>query len=378
MIDPSEREAYLQSVIDTVPDAMIMIDGKGAILSFSKTAERLFGYAAAEVEGCNVSLLMPQPYRGQHDGYLARYHATREKRIIGIGRVVMGQRKDGSTFPIELTVGEIQPNNGQNFIGFMRDLTERQQSQQRLQELQAEVIHMSRFTAVGEMASTLAHELNQPLTAVANYLKGGKKLLEQPDAANVAMARDAMDRAAEQALRAGQIIHRLRDLVARGESERHAESPAKLIEEASALALAGAREEGVRTSYRFEAPPCLVLADRIQIQQVLLNLIRNAMEAMQAVERRELTIATALEDPVTLRIDVADTGTGIAPEIAARLFQPFVTSKRHGMGVGLSISRTIIEAHGGRLWAEPVAGGGTLFHLTLKIINPDESGRVGE
>ena len=254
----------------------------------------------------------------------------------------------------------------------MRDLTERQETQQRLQELQVELAHMSRFTAMGEMASTLAHELNQPLTAVATYLNGCRRLLErgQPD---LAMLRDGVERAAEQALRAGQIIRRLREFVARGETERRVESLPKLIEEASALALIGARESAVRVSFAFHPECPSVIADKVQVQQVLLNLIRNAMEAMAETKRRELLIATGPAPDGLVRVSVTDTGSGIAPEILAQLFKPFVTSKEQGMGVGLSVSRTIIEAHGGRLWAEPNPEGGTIFAFTLRSMREEEN-----
>lgn len=362
----AEREARLQLVLDTVPDAMIVIDTAGIMQSFSATAERLFGHRPDEVIGRNISMLMPSPYREQHDQYLARYLATGERRIIGIGRVVVGARKDGSTFPMELSVGEMQSGENRLFTGFVRDLTERQNTQRRLQELQAEVIHMSRYTALGEMASTLAHELNQPLTAAANYLKGARRLLDGGDADNLPTVRDAIDRAADQALRAGQIIRRLRDFVARRESERRIENLPTLIEEASALALVGAKETGVRVSFDFAPEAALVLADKVQVQQVLLNLIRNAVEAMQETPRRELVVVTSLGEDEMVRVDVTDTGTGIAADVAEHLFQPFVTSKAQGMGVGLSISRTIIEAHGGHLWAEPNPDGGTIFRLTLR------------
>jgi two-component system, LuxR family, sensor kinase FixL len=368
----AEREAHLQSVLDTVPDAMIVIDPKGLIQSFSATAERLFGYTAAEAIGQNISVLMPSPYREQHDGYLSRYLTTGERRIIGIGRLVVGQRRDRSTFPMELTVGETHLGDRRFFTGFVRDLTERQQTQQRLQELQAGLIHMSRFTALGEMASTLAHELNQPLTAVANYLKGCRRLLDSNESRHLPAARDAIELAAEQALRAGQIIRRLRDFVARGESERQVQNLAKLIEEASALALIGVKESGVHASLELDPAVEFVLADKVQIQQVLLNLMRNAVEAMQETTVRRLVVATRKLDEETVEISVVDTGPGIAPEIAKQLFQPFVTSKPLGMGVGLSISRTIMEAHGGRLWAEPNPGGGTAFRLTLRAIGVAE------
>jgi two-component system sensor kinase FixL len=364
-----ERESQLRSILDTVQDAMVVIDDHARIQSFSTTAERLFGYAAAEVAGRNISMLMPSPYREQHDRYMDRYQATGEKRIIGSSRVVIGLRKDGSTFPMELSVGEAIGLERRAYTGFIRDLTERQETQQRLHDLQAELAHMSRFTAMGEMASTLAHELNQPLTAIASFLNGCRRLLDRRDF-DAVLLRDGITSAAEQALRAGQIIRRLREFVSRGETERHVEDLPKLIEEASALALVGARESGVRVAFAFDSRAQLVFANKIQIQQVILNLMRNAMEAMQEMTRRELTIATVGLADGMVEIMVADTGAGIAAAIMPRLFQAFVTSKSTGMGVGLSVSRTIVEAHGGRLWATANPGGGTVFHLTLKA-GPD-------
>jgi two-component system sensor kinase FixL len=366
--------AHLQSILDTVPDAMVVIDERGIMHSFSSAAARLFGYSAAEVIGKNVKMLMPSPYREGHDGYLARYLRTGERRIIGVGRVVVGERKDGSTFPMELAVGEMKSGNQRFFTGFVRDLSERQQTEARLQELQSELVHISRLTAMGEMASTLAHELNQPLSAIANYMKGSRRILEGSSDKNASMLRDAMDKAAEQAVRAGQIIRRLRDFVARGESERRVEDVKKLIEEASALALVGAKDQGVRVRFQFDPAVDLVLADKVQIQQVLLNLMRNAIEAMEASDKRELVIAATATEDDSVTISVADTGAGIAPEMTSQLFQPFVTTKRHGMGVGLSISRTIIEGHGGQIWADANPGGGTVFRFTLRGVNKEDIG----
>ena len=367
--DALAREAHLQSILDTVPEAMIVIDEQGVMQSFSSAAERLFGRSAAEAIGQNVRTLMPSPYREGHDGYLQRYRNTGERRIIGIGRVVVGQRKDGSTFPMELAVGEMKSGDQRYFTGFIRDLTERQQTEARLQELQSELVHISRLTAMGEMASTLAHELNQPLSAISNYLEGSRRMLADAADDRSVTLRSALDSAADQAMRAGHIIRRLRDFVARGESERRVESVTKLVEEASALSLVGVKDRGIRVQFRFDPAVDLVLADRVQVQQVLLNLIRNAMDSMETSSKRELVISIAPYEGNQVCVSVADSGAGIAPEIAEQLFQPFVTTKRQGMGVGLSISRTIIEAHGGKIWAEPNPTGGTIFSFTLAVVS---------
>jgi two-component system sensor kinase FixL len=359
------ESAMLRSILETVPDAMVVIDRHARIRSFSRAAVRLFGYETEEVRGGNVSMLMPSPYREQHDTYMTRYLATGERRIIGIGRVVMGLRKNGSTFPMELSVGEAQQDGEPLFTGFVRDLTERQDAQARLQELQANLLQASRLRALGQMAAALAHELNQPLTAASNYLAAAIRMLdrEPPDAARI---RHALTLATEQTLRSGEIIRRLRAFVARGEVVRQPESVGRLIEEASTLALVGAKAQGVTVRLAAHDITTMALADRVQIQQVLLNLIRNAMEAMESSETRELTVDAAVSGSV-VTVSVADTGCGISDAVNAQLFQPFVTTKHDGMGIGLSVCRTIVEAHDGRLWAEPNPGGGTIFRFTLPV-----------
>ncbi len=371
------REAYLQSLLATVPDAVIIIDVHGVIRSFSSAAERLFGYSASEAIGQNVRILMPMPDREAHDGYISRYLRTEQPHIIGIGRVVVGERRDGSTFPIALSVAEMKSNGRRLFTGYIRDLTERQETQERLEQMQSELVHISRLTAMGEMASALAHELNQPLSAIANYLTGSRRLLVDLSEENLQLVRPAIDAAVEQSLRAGQIIRRLRDFVAHREPEKRIESLKKLIEEASALALVGAKELGIRVRLRFEPAIDRVIVDRVQIQQVLLNLMRNAIEAMENSDRRELTVTTALGADGAAVVEVADTGCGISREIADQLFLPFATTKPHGMGIGLSISKTIIESHEGRIWAEANPGGGTAFRFTLQALVDEELGDVG-
>ncbi|MBV8121923.1 MAG: PAS domain S-box protein [Alphaproteobacteria bacterium] len=366
--DVTRTTALLRSVSETIPDGMVVIDDRGIVQSFSAAAERMFGYAAEEVLGHNVSLLMPSPYRENHDSYIAHYLATGERRIIGLGRVVTGRRKDGSVFPLELSVGEAILEGRRLFTGFVRDLTERQQTLQRLHELQAELSHVSRLTEMGQMASALAHELNQPLTAATNYLELGRRLLARAAGDPAKRAANILEDVAVQVARAAEIIRGLRDFVRKDNGERQTLSIGQLLEDASALALIGVRDSGV--SVRLEIAPELpqVVADRIQLQQVIVNLMRNAVEAMERSERRALRVSALHDSAGAVEISVADTGPGIAPEIAERLFQPFVTSKPHGMGVGLSICRAIVEAHGGALSAEANPEGGTIFRFSLPPI----------
>lgn len=361
------REAHLRSILDTVPDATIVIDERGNITSFSAAAVRQFGYAEAEIIGRNVNVLMPEPYHREHDGYIRRYLTTGERRIIGVDRVVVGRRKDGSTFPMKLAVGEMKSAAGRFFTGFVRDLTERVESEARLQEIQGELARLARLNELGEMASTLAHELNQPLAAIANYAQGCVRFLNDMDDSAAVRIKEALEETAKQSLRAGGIIRHLREFVTQGATEKSPQDVRKLIEEAGALALVGSREQGVRSVFEFARDTEKVLVDSVQVQQVLINLMRNAVEAMRQSGKRELIVRTARHSDGYVMIEVADTGHGISDEIAARLFQPFVTSKASGMGIGLSISKRIVEAHGGQIWASGNANGGATFRFSLPV-----------
>jgi two-component system sensor kinase FixL len=358
--DSRRREALLSSILDTVPDALIVIDAGGRIQSFSAAAERLFGFKAAEILDRNVSTLMPSPYREEHDKYLSRYLTTGERRIIGTGRVVVGMRKDGTTFPMELAVGAVNLPGEQLFTGFIRDLTERQDRERRLRELQAELIHVSRLNDLGQMVSALAHEVNQPLAAMANYINGARRLFA---AGNQAGGQQAIERVAEQAERARQIIRRLRDLAKKTGSEKQRESVPVTIEEATALALVGVGQ-GLKLDIHVAEDAAEAVIDKIQIQQVLINLMRNAVEAMANGARRELRVSASRVGAM-IEIRVADTGPGLPESVRARLFEPFVTTKPEGMGVGLSVCRAIVEAHGGELRGGDAEGGGTVFHFTV-------------
>ena len=396
------REAHLRSILETVPDAMIVIDERGYILSFSAAAERMFGYLEDEVLGENVSMLMPSPDRERHDSYLERYLRTGERRIIGIGRVLNARQRDGTTFPIELSVGEARIGNDRVFTGFIRDLTERQQVELRVHDLQSELAHVSRVSAMGTLATSLAHELNQPLTAIANYVETARDLLEQnlealgsfrnllsisvdeataqtaaslldKNEETIDIVREALGECASQSVRAGQIVRRLRDFVSRGETERRIESLRRLVTEASALALVGGGGNNIEVDVRLDPACDRVLVDRIQIQQVVLNLLRNAIEAMDGRDGARILIYSEKAEHGSVRVTVADSGPGLSADVADRLFEPFRSTKSTGMGLGLSISATIVSAHGGRIWAEPSKLGGTAFHFTLIDADSEEA-----
>ena len=365
----SDSQSMMRAILATVPDAMVVIDEQGLITSFSTAAENLFGYRENEIVGKNVSMLMPSPHREVHDAYISRYIRTGEKRIIGTGRIVEGLRCDGSLFPMELGIGQAEAEGHRAFTGFVKDLTERFAAETHVQELQAELVHASRLSAMGSLASALAHELNQPLTAVSNYMSAGRDMLNDMTESTRPIIYEALDEAAKEAVRAGQIVRRLRDFVSKGEVEREVVSVAKLIGDSTTLGLVGAREKGITWSINVDDDIGDVMADRIQIQQVLVNLLRNAIEAMEMTSQKQLIIDVHAVSNNQVKIVVSDTGCGLDAEIEANLFKPFVSTKAKGMGLGLSICRTIIDAHGGQLQAEPNPGGGTIFWFTVNRAN---------
>ena len=363
----AESEAHLRSILATVPDAMVVIDEHGEILSFSAAAERMFGYSEGDVLGENVSMLMPSPDRERHDKYLRNYRKTGERKIIGIGRLTTARRRDGQTFPIELSIGEAWVGDRRIFTGFIHDITDRQQVELRLRDLQSELAQVGRISEMGSLASSLAHELNQPLTAIANYCETARDLLPADTADEpIRTIREALDEAAVESTRAGQIVQRLRNFIGHDDGEYRAESLTRLITEANALALIGSRELGIDVQLCLDPQADSVFVDRVQVQQVLTNLIRNGIDAMIESPVRSLVIRSAPGPDNFVTISVEDSGSGIDEKISSHLFQPFVTSKTSGMGIGLSICRTIVEGHGGRIWFHS-NDFGTHFHFTLPI-----------
>ena len=367
-----EREERLRSITRTAPDAIVIIDENGIIDTVNPATERLFGFSSAELVGQNVKILMPSPHREAHDAHLARYRETGEKRVIGIGRVVVGRRKDGTTFPARLAIGEIRLDQGRLFTGFLHDITERETIQRRAGILQQELMHASRLSAMGEMASGIAHELNQPLTAIMNYAKAARRRLDRAEADTAPVA-DLVEKAGKQAERAAEIIKRLRRFIRKDDSERRLEPINAVVEEEAALALIGASDRHIELIFSLEDALPPVLIDRIQVQQVVLNILRNAIEAFEGPGERKVRIGTRAAGRPEVQVDIGDNGPGLAPGIADDPFRPFQTTKGDGIGIGLAISRSIIDAHGGRLWAESPPEGGAVFCFSLPVGDaPDE------
>lgn len=360
--DLQARESHLVSLIDTIPGPMIVLDETGMLQRFNQAAARLFGHSPPDMIGKPVSLLISGPFPG-HDGHFAQE---------GLKYETLGRRKDGSTFPMELVLGEFRSDNRRYVTVLVVDLTDRHITLSKVTAMQNDMVHASRLNLMGTLASAMAHEVNQPLSAIANYLKGLKHAANGDASERLHAFAPILDKTVEQALRAGQIIGRLRDFIARGETDRGVENIGRLIEEAATLALMGQQDRGVSVAFSFDPSADTVLVDRIQIQQVLLNLMRNAIQAMAGTERRSLTLSTLASGDGMLTVRVEDTGKGVADELAGRLFEAFATTRRDGMGLGLSISRMIIEAHGGRIWHEPVSTGGAAFCFTLPCITQDD------
>ena len=360
----SQGGAYLAAVVNGALDGVISIDEAGTILSFNPAAAALFGYSPDEVIGRNVGMLMPEPYRSKHDGYISDYLRTGNAKIIGRSRAVEGRRKDGTVFPLELGVTAVDAGKSRVFVGVMHDLSERRRFETQMQEL-----HADRLDLIENMAVGLAHELKQPLAAITAYLSIMRRLLREQDFAPEKIDQ-VLDNATAQVFRVSEIVDSLGQFIARGETVKSPQSLNDVVRSACEFTDAMANEHHVKTTVRLDAKPDQVVVNKVQIQQVVVNLKRNAIEAMQGCDRREMIVSTGLVEGNTIRTDVADTGPGIPEAIKKKLFEPFTTTKPHGLGVGLSISRSIIEAHHGKLWAQDNPGGGTVFSFMLPLAEP--------
>jgi len=366
---PTVREQALEAILDAAVDAVVLIDHRGLIQAFNRSAERLFGYTAAEVLGRNVSILMSDADGAQHDVHIARYLETGVPHIIGRGREVLARRKGGAAFPVFLSVGVVPDGATPRFLGFVRDLTPEHEAREQQQRLRERLILASRLAMVGEIATGIAHEVNQPLAAITNYAWASQRLLRESEP-DIAEVRTALQEIGIQATRAADIIRRLR-LLARGPQMRRELTSANLL----VLELAQlARSDATRHDVRYELelaehlPP--VNLDANQIQQALLNLLWNALHALSDATTngpKQIRIRTRLNGERQVEIEVCDNGPGVAAELAPRLFEPFFTTKPEGTGLGLAMSRTIAEAHGGTLSYRANSPEGACFLMRLPI-----------
>ena len=365
--------AEFQALLDAAVDAIIVIDERGQILTFNRAAERMFGHAAADVLGKNVNVLMGEPYRAEHDGYMARYLATGEAHIIGKGREVEGRRANGESFPVSLAVGEAAGSGQRRFVGIIRDLSAKRAAEQRARSLEHRLAHVGRFNLMGEMAAGIAHEINQPLSAIATYAQAAKRVLQKPDA-DLGVLEDIYGKIDEQARRAGQVIENLRKLIRKQEIDTQSLDVNRVVDDVMSLIEADARSEGIPVQVRKAVGLPTVRADAVQIQQVLLNLTRNSVDAMRdgLAKERGITVVTERAERGGVRITVTDHGHGVSPQLGDDIFHPFVTTKRDGLGVGLAISKTIVESYGGILSYADNPVGGSIFSIELPAERREE------
>jgi two-component system, LuxR family, sensor kinase FixL len=374
LVESSERilrlqreKSHLASIVEWSDDAIMTKTLDGIVTSWNRGAEKLFGYRADEIVGQPVAVLFPPDLLPEERDILVRLREGNAIEHYETRRL----HKDGHEILVSVTVSPVRSPNGQ-IIGaskIARDVTERRAAEARLADLQSEVVHLARWNMMGMMAATIAHELNQPLAAIANYAAALKRILAGPQF-SPAMVDDILEKIAKQRQRASQIVDRMRNQVARGTLERRPENLEEVIAEALELASSTVQKAGAHASMEATAPIAPVLIDRVQIQQVIINLVRNAVEAMERSSIRRVRI-NSVASPDGLRVDIADTGPGLPEDIASRLFEPFVTNKDSGMGLGLSICKDIIESHGGRLWAEPNAPQGTIFSFVLPVYSAE-------
>lgn len=369
----AEREARLQAVLDTAVDGIVTIDDKGIIESANLATERIFGYTPGEIIGRNVKVLMPAPYREEHDGYLGNYLKTGQKKIIGIGREVEGRRKDGTTFPLDLAVSEFVAEGTRRFMGLMRDISERKRAEQEARRHLDELAHASRLSALGEMATGIAHEVNQPLAAIVSYAQACLNMMSSQKADSPSV-KEALEQIASQGKRAGDIIHQLRQLVRKEQGQRLPIDVNRCVENVAALFSHELKSSGVKLELRLAEELPDVNANRVQIEQVALNLLRNALDAltMQPVDDPWVALETRTMAGGGVELRITDNGPGLGGDDPARLFETFYSTKPQGLGVGLSISRSIIESHRGQLWAQQEPSGGLCVVFTLPGSAADE------
>ncbi|MFT6989401.1 MAG: two-component system sensor kinase FixL [Paraglaciecola sp.] len=361
-----DANARLNALLDAAVDGLIIIDKKGNIELFNNAAQKMFLYTSQEVLGKNIKMLMPTPFSVEHDKYLTSYVASGEAKIIGKGRKVRGKKSNGEEFPIFLSVGDVKNSSHIQFVGIIRDISEQEKDRIEAQESRERLSHASRLSSMGELAAGIAHEMNQPLSAISSYAQASKRLLQSSTEDNEIKVVAALDKICDQSIRASEVISRLRTFVKKRVAQRETVDLNELILETVNLAKVDTRilDHEIILELNYNSQPKL-LADPVQIQQVLLNLIRNGIDAMEHIKGAPLRITSQWLSDNMVEVSVIDCGQGMDQETSSGIFNPFFTTKESGMGMGLPVSQTIIHAHGGRIYFGPSQPSGCIFSFSL-------------
>lgn len=356
------------ALMDAAVDAIIIIDVNGLIRRFNRAAEKIFGYSEVDVIGRNVNVLMPEPDHSRHDDYLLHYTSTGTRKIIGKGREVRGLKQDGSTFPMFLSVGEIRQDGGNRYVGIIKDLSEVRKTQEQVRQLEEQLLHADRLVILGELTAGIAHEINQPLTAIAAYADAGRNIMGRQKEQPSGEVNTICERISEQARRAAEVVQRLRKLVRSGTVSKARHDINQIIRNTLLLFEFEVKRHNVELLFHPVKNLQSLFVDEIHIQQILVNLVKNSLDAIsltgQQDGRIDIRVKKAGQDVL---ISVTDNGPGVPEADQKNLFQSFYTTKPTGVGLGLSICKTIAGAHGGSLRYSKPKTGGSRFTLSLPL-----------
>jgi two-component system sensor kinase FixL len=367
-----ETQAYSQAVVDTVIEAVISLDSNGMIKTVNRSTENMFGYTFSELHGKSINMLMPSPFGHEHNRFIKDYIDINKANVTGTGREMIAIKKDGSTFPIDFSISEVFHQKDRTFVGLIRDISQQRAAEDEARVHREQLAQVSRLNALGEMASGIAHEINQPLAAISLFSQAGKRML---DAGQYERVSEVFNKLSQHAQRAGAIIERIQSMARQHESQKQVTDFAALVSEVAQLAVAEARIHDIDIEIDIAQDLPRVMLDIVQIQQVALNLLRNGVQAMQAINcanGKRIVLSVSVSDNGDIKFAVVDSGLGVSKASAKELFQPFSTSKENGMGMGLTIGRAFIEAHDGRIDFYNNISGGATFYFTLPAIKRDD------
>lgn len=366
--DNNETNSAFDALLDAAVDGIVIIDGHGIVRRFNRAAETMFGYPESEISGSNISRLMPEPHRSRHDAYLQHFNSTGEASIIGAGREVAGLKKNGEIFPMFLSVGEIKGAAGKHFVGIVRDMSDVQAGREQVRQLEEQLLHADRLVILGELTAGIAHEINQPLTAIAAYADAGKKMVSRGPGASGTEINTICERISEQSRRAASVVQRLRKLVRSGTVSKARHNINQIISNTLLLFEFEIKKSNIELQFFPDESLDELYVDEIHIQQIMVNLVKNSIDAISESEissgRIEIRVSS---DSGQVLITVTDNGPGIPEKHQDRLFESFFTTKPKGVGLGLSICKTIAAAHGGNLRYEQRERGGSRFALSLPL-----------